>query len=92
MQGKKQSVMVVLGTVILLLFSLSLTAQAQDSATAQPPTGGQVETLANGTVRITASPAQSAAVMGYWTRERLAATAPLAMPMDRDGYKRQRLG
>ena len=82
MQGKKQSVMVVLGTVILLLFSLSLTAQAQDSATAQPPTGGQVETLANGTVRITASPAQSAAVMGYWTRERLAATAPLAMPMD----------
>ena len=40
MQGKKQSVMVVLGTVILLLFSLSLTAQAQDSATAQPPTGG----------------------------------------------------
>lgn len=80
MQSKKKSVVVVLGVLLLLLFSLSLTVQAQGSATGQAPTGGQVEVLANGTTRMTASPGQPAAALNYWTRERLAAAQPLPMP------------
>ena len=80
MQSKKKSVVVVLSVLLLLLFSLSLTVQAQGSATAQAPTGGQVEVLANGTTRITASAGQPAAALNYWTRERLAAAQPLPMP------------
>lgn len=80
MQGKTRSVLVVLGAMMLLLFSLSLTVQAQDSAAAQPPSGGQVQVLANGTTSFTASAGQGAAALNYWTRERLAAAAPMAMP------------
>ena len=80
MQEQKRSVVVVVGVLLLMLFSLSLTVQAQGSATAQAPTGGQVQTNANGTTSVAVTASQSAAVLNYWTRERLAAAAPMAMP------------
>lgn len=80
MKRKTRSVVVVVGVLLVLLFALSLTAQAQDSAAAQPPAAGQVEALANGTTSISVSAEQSAAVLNYWTRERLAAATPMDMP------------
>ena len=80
MQGKKSSIIVVVGVLLLLLFSLSLNVQAQESAAGQAPSGGQVQTLPNGSTRISFSAGQSTAILNYWTRERLAAATPMAMP------------
>ncbi len=79
MQGKVRSVFVVVAVLVVLLFALSAQAQG-NTAAAQAPSAGQVQTLGNGTTSMSVSAAQSAAVMNYWTRERLAAARPMAMP------------
>ncbi|MBX7253915.1 MAG: trypsin-like serine protease [Candidatus Promineofilum sp.] len=80
MQGKLRSVVVVLGILLLLLVAMSVSAQGESPAAAQAPSAGQIEALANGTTSISLSAQQSAAVLNYWTRERLAAATPMAMP------------
>ena len=79
MQGKSRPVVVVLGILLVLLMAISVSAQGEGPA-AQAPSAGQIEALANGTTSISLSAQQSAAVLNYWTRERLAAATPMAMP------------
>ncbi len=80
MQGKMRSVVVVLGVLLVLLVVMSVSAQGEGPAAAQAPSAGQIQALANGTTSISISAQQSAAVMNYWTRDRLTAATPMAMP------------
>lgn len=79
MQGKSRLSVVVLSIVVLLLLTLSLTVQAQDGSAAGQ-SGAQVEALANGTTRVTASAGQQQAAVTFWTHEQLAAARPMEMP------------
>ncbi|MFO7664480.1 MAG: trypsin-like serine protease [Chloroflexota bacterium] len=78
MQRKVKSIIVIVSAVMLLIFSLSFSAMAQDRG---PSKGdgvplGQI-TKGEGVVSVSSTVEQAGAALSFWTKDRLAAATPL---------------
>lgn len=81
MRRRSFTVVLVLLSVLLLVFSLSFSVMAQDRGPSRGERvpGGQI-TFGEGVTSISSSDEEAAAALNFWTKDRLAGATPLEMP------------
>jgi len=80
MARRSKAVFVVLG-VLVLVFSLSLSAMAQDRGPVRGEQLPEAQVISgDGVTSVSSTEEEAAAALAFWTKERLAAATPLEMP------------